>query len=424
MTVPLKDYDKTFRATVEAVARDEKCTPDTIYEGLRNGTIVVMGFPAGPAKPIGIGAGLRTKINANIGTSPDFSSPENELHKLEVAVAAGADAVMDLSTGGDLDAIREELRAACPVAMGSVPIYQVIAELGDEGDISQVTAEQVLDVVEKHAADGIDFLTLHCGVTRETVAALQGDLRICGIVSRGGSMLAKWMEVTGRENPLYEHYDRVLEICLRHGTAISLGDGLRPGAVADATDAGQVAETRVLGDLVLRARAAGVQVFVEGPGHMPLDQIEANVLLEKQLCHGAPFYVLGPLTTDIAPGYDHITGAIGGALCAAAGADFLCYVTPAEHLGLPTDQDVWDGVISSRIAAHTADIVKGVAGARDWDDNMSAARAELNWDRMRRLAIDPGRVADVRGTRSSLDPEACSMCGRFCSMKVKLSRKG
>ena len=420
MNVPLKDYDKIPAATVEAVARAEKTSPDAIYEALREGTVVVMGSPDGPAKPLGIGTGLGTKVNANIGTSPDISSVESELHKLEVAVAAGADAVMDLSTGGDLDAIRKQIRAACPVAMGTVPIYQVIAELDDGSDIGAVSAEDMLAVVEKHAADGIDFLTLHCGVTCQSVAALETDRRICSIVSRGGAMLANWMALTGCENPLYEHYDCILDICLQHGTAISLGDGLRPGAISDASDAAQMAELIVLGELVLRAREAGVQVFVEGPGHMPLDQIAPNVILQKRMTHGAPFYVLGPLTTDIAPGYDHITGAIGGAICAAAGADFLCYVTPAEHLGLPDDEDVWDGVIASRIAAHSADIVKGVPGARDWDDKMSAARAGLDWEAMRRLAIDPGRVIAVRGTRGSLDPDACSMCGRFCSMKVKL----
>jgi phosphomethylpyrimidine synthase len=408
-------------ATIEAVARDEKRTSEAICQGLEQGTIVVLGSADGPVKPLGIGAGLRTKVNANIGTSPELSSFQAELHKLEVALAAGADAVMDLSTGGDLDAIRRGLRAACPVSMGTVPIYQVIAALGDEQDVGDVTADDILAIVETHAADGIDFLTLHCGVTRQTVAALAQQPRICGIVSRGGAMLANWMQVTGLENPLYEQYDAVLDICKAHGSAISLGDGLRPGAVADASDAGQIAETVVLGELVLRARQAGVQAFVEGPGHMPLDQIKANVILQKRLCHGAPFYVLGPLTTDIAPGYDHITGAIGGALCAAAGADFLCYVTPAEHLGLPTDQDVWDGVIASRIAAHSADLVKGVPAARDWDDRMSRARADLDWTNMHHLAIDPGRVSTVRGEEATLDPEACSMCGRFCSMKVKLT---
>lgn len=421
MDVELKDYQSISRETVEAVARDEKTTPEAVYEGLRLGTVVVMGCPSGPARPMGIGRGLRTKVNANIGTSPDFPSIEAELHKLEVAVTAGADAVMDLSTGGDLDRTRRQIRAACGVAMGTVPIYQVIAALGDEGEVGDVQSDDIIGIVERHAADGIDFLTLHCGVTRRTVAALESAPRVCGIVSRGGSMLASWMSIREAENPLYERFDDVIDICRAHSTAISLGDGLRPGATADATDAAQVAETEVLGHLVVRARRAGVQVFVEGPGHMPLDQIQPNVVLQKRLCHGAPFYVLGPLTTDIAPGYDHITGAIGGALCAAAGADFLCYVTPAEHLGLPEAQDVWDGVIASRIAAHSADIVKGVPGARDWDDAMSRARAELNWEKMQRLAIDPGRVIGVRGTRESHDPQACSMCGRFCSMKVDIS---
>jgi phosphomethylpyrimidine synthase len=420
MNVPLKDYDKIPAATVEAVALTERTSPDAIYKALRDGTVVVMGAPDGPADPMGIGTGLHTKVNANIGTSPDFSSLESELHKLEVAVAAGADAVMDLSTDGDLDDIRRQIRAACPVAMGTVPIYQVIAELDDDASVADVSADDILTVVEKHAADGIDFLTLHCGVTRQSVAAAESDHRICDIVSRGGAMLANWMQLTGGENPLYEHYDSVLDICLRHNTAISLGDGLRPGAISDGSDAAQMAELIVLGELVNRARRAGVQVFVEGPGHMPLDQIAPNVIIQKRMAHGAPFYVLGPLTTDIAPGYDHITGAIGGAICAAAGADFLCYVTAAEHLGLPDDKDVWDGVIASRIAAHSADIVKNVPGAQDWDDRMSAARARLDWDAMRTLAIDPGRVIAVRGTRGSLDPDACSMCGRFCSMKVKL----
>jgi phosphomethylpyrimidine synthase len=327
---------------------------------------------------------------------------------------------MDLSTGGDLDEIRRKLRDECPVPMGTVPIYQVIAEYAEGDDVCAITGDQILEIVERHAADGIDFLTLHCGVTRESVEALRSQPRLCNIVSRGGAMLAGWMDSTGRENPLYERYDEVLDICREHDTAVSLGDGLRPGAIADATDSGQMAELRVLGELVTRARKAGVQVFVEGPGHVPLDQIAANVQVQKRLCQGAPFYVLGPLTTDVAPGYDHITGAIGGALCAAAGADFLCYVTPAEHLGLPNDRDVWDGVIASRIAAHSADIVKGVPGAREWDDRMSAARGKLDWETMEKLAMDPGRVINVRGERASTDPQACSMCGRFCSIKVKL----
>jgi phosphomethylpyrimidine synthase len=326
---------------------------------------------------------------------------------------------MDLSTGGDLDAIRAEIRAECPVVLGTVPIYQAMAEADERrGDMLTMTADELLDVIRRNGADHVDFMTLHCGVTRDTVAALDTQPRIGGIVSRGGSLLAAWMRANDAENPLYEQYDDVLALLKEYGVAISLGDGLRPGAIADATDAGQVAETRVLGELVLRAREAGVQAFVEGPGHVPLDQIEANVVLQKRLCAGAPFYVLGPLVTDVAPGYDHITGAIGGAICAAAGADFLCYVTPAEHLGLPTVDDVIDGVMASRIAAHAADVVKGIPGAVEWDDRMSRARCDLDWDTMERLALDPGRVRITRGDRPTADDAACSMCGKFCSVRA------
>lgn len=419
MSAQLEAYDIPA-TTLEILAEEEQRTVGMLQEGLQKGTIVAMGSPDGPARPMAIGAGLRTKVNANIGTSPDTSTLDDELHKLEVAVTAGTDAVMDLSTAGDLDKIRRKIRRECPVAMGTVPIYQVIADYAEKDNVTGVTGDQIMEVVERHAADGMDFLTLHCGVTRETVRALRTQPRLCQIVSRGGAMLAHWMDITGEENPLYERYDEVLEICRKHDTAISLGDGLRPGAIGDSTDAGQMAELRVLGDLVQRARDAGVQVFVEGPGHIPLDEIDANVRVEKSICKGAPFYVLGPLPTDIAPGYDHITAAIGGALCAAAGADFLCYVTPAEHLGLPDDKDVWDGVVASRIAAHAADIVKGVPGAKEWDDQMSRARGRLDWEQMEKLAIDPGRVIKVRGERASKDPKACSMCGRFCSMKVRL----
>jgi len=332
---------------------------------------------------------------------------------------------MDLSTGGDIDATRRRIREECPVLLGVVPVYQAIIEAEARyGDTMRMPGEMLFEVIERQAADGVDFMTLHCGVTRETVAALRAKPRLMGIVSRGGSMLAAWMKHNNAENPLFERYDELLGILREHKVAISLGDGLRPGAIADATDSAQVAETRVLGDLVLRARAAGVQAFVEGPGHVPLDQIEANVLIQKRLCHGAPFYVLGPLVTDVAPGYDHITGAIGGAICAAAGADYLCYVTPAEHLGLPTVQDVIDGTIASRIAAHAADIIKGVPGAREWDDAMSRARHELDWPAMERLALDPGRVRATRGERPTRDDRACSMCGKFCSVRANLLVEG
>ena len=407
-------------ATLAAVAVEEKIAEERLRERIADGSVILMGRAGGPVRPLGIGRGLRTKVNANIGTSPDACSTETELRKLHAAVAVGADTVMDLSTGGDLDALRRVIRAACPVALGTVPIYQAAVEAEARwGDMVKITGDHLLEVIEQQAADGVDFMTLHCGVTRASVAALRSEPRLCGIVSRGGGLLAHWMDVHQAENPLYERFDELLAILKRYHVAASLGDGLRPGATADASDAGQIAETRVLGELVLACREAGVPVFVEGPGHMPLDQIAGTVLMMKQLCHGAPFYVLGPLVTDVAPGYDHITAAIGGALCAAAGADYLCYVTPAEHLGLPDEQDVIEGVLGCRLAAHAADLVKGVPGAREWDDRMSAARAALDWDAMTELALDPGTVRRVRGERAVRDPKTCSMCGKFCSMKLQ-----
>jgi len=408
---------------LQQVADDEKVAPAVLQGRLEAGTVVVMG--GNGVAPLGIGRGLRTKVNANLGTSPDFPNVEDELDKLQAAVAVGADTVMDLSTGGDLDETRRRIRDECLVVMGIVPVYQAMVEADQQhGDTMAMSGDSLLEVIARQARDGVDFMTLHCGVTQETLRALHTQPRIGGIVSRGGSMLAAWMTEHNAENPLYERYDDLLAILREHDVAISLGDGLRPGALADATDAGQVAETRVLGELVLRARQAGVQAFVEGPGHVPLDQIEANVILEKQLCHDAPFYVLGPLVTDVAPGYDHITAAIGGAICAAAGADYLCYVTPAEHLGLPTVDDVIEGVIASRIAGHAADLVKGVPGAGQWDDAMSAARKHLNWADMEELALDPGKVRARRGERPTMDPKACSMCGKFCSIRANLLVEG
>jgi phosphomethylpyrimidine synthase len=406
--------------TIAAVAAEERIDESELRAAVGEGTVIIMGQAGGQVRPLGIGRGLRTKVNANIGTSPDAGSLDTELAKLHAALAVGADTVMDLSTGGDLDAIREGIRAACPVALGTVPIYQAAEEAEQRwDDMVRMTGDQMLEVIERHAASGVDFMTLHCGVTRETVAALRSQPRICGIVSRGGSLLAHWMDVHQAESPLYERFDDLLAILKKYGVAASLGDGLRPGATADASDAGQVAETRVLGELVLACREAGVAVFVEGPGHMPLNQIAGTVAVQKQLCHQAPFYVLGPLVTDIAPGYDHITGAIGGALCAAAGADYLCYVTPAEHLGLPDEHDVVEGVIASRLAAHAADLVKGVPGAREWDERMSRARAALDWEAMTQAALDPGVVQRVHGERAARDPKVCSMCGKFCSLKLQ-----
>jgi len=407
-------------AAIEQIAAEEQVDPSLLAERVRDGSVVITGG-SGRSRPMGIGKGLRTKVNTNLGTSPDASCLETELRKLRVAIDAGTDSVMDLSLGGDLHEIRGAIREACDVPLGTVPLYEVTVEAPDRfGSIAETPASFFLEAVERHCADGVDFVTLHCGVTKMSLERLWREGRTTGIVSRGGSIIAHWVELTGGENPLYERYDEVLDILRRHGVAISIGDGLRPGAGADASDRAQVAETIIIGELVDRAREAGVPAFVEGPGHMPLDQIAANVILQKRLCHDAPFYVLGPLVTDIAPGYDHITGAIGGALCAAAGADFLCDVTPAEHLALPTEQDIMDGVIASRIAAHAADLVKGVPGAADWDRRMSAARKALDWDQMAALALNPEKVRAAREAAGTPEHQACSMCGRFCSMKVPL----
>lgn len=412
-------------ATFSAVAQAEKVSGDKLRADVVAGRTVILGRAGSKVAPTAIGHGLRVKVNANIGTSPDYPDLDQELRKLQAAVAVGADTVMDLSTGGDLDAIRQAIREACPVPLGTVPIYQAAEEADRRyGDFGHIPVDLLLEVIERHAADGVDFMTLHCGITREGVDLVRRHGRTCGIVSRGGALLAHWMLVNDAENPLYERYDDLLDICRRHRVAISLGDALRPGAISDASDAAQLHETMVLGELVLRARAAGVQVFVEGPGHMPLNQIEANVRLMKRLCYDAPFYVLGPLVTDVAPGYDHITAAIGGAVCALAGADFLCYVTPAEHLGLPDVDDVVEGVIASRIAAHAADVARGIPGAADWDLRISCARARRDWQAQAELAIDPGKVYRLRGERPSHDPDVCTMCGKFCSMKLFLERNG
>ncbi len=403
---------------VGEVAAAEAVDEQLVAEGLAAGTIVIPRNTHGSSRPTGIGAGLRTKVNANIGTSPDFDSIDEELTKLRFALDARADTVMDLSTGARIDETRRAIRAACPVPLGTVPIYQAGVEASrNGGSVVDMPAELMFEVIERHAADGVDFATVHCGVTRAAVTSLHRQGRLCDIVSRGGAFLARWMLAHEAENPLYERYDRLLEIARRYDLTLSLGDGLRPGCLADATDRAQVHETLVLGELVEAAREAGVQAMVEGPGHVPLDQIAANVVLQKRLCNGAPFYVLGPLVTDVAPGYDHITGAIGGAVCAAAGADFLCYVTPAEHIALPTPYDVREGVIASRIAAHAADIAKGLPGARAWDDEMAKARRRLDWRRQAELALDPERLRRLREERGATTTESCTMCGEYCPMR-------
>ena len=369
-------------------------------------------------RPTAVGAGTRTKVNANFGTSRDASSLEEERTKMQVAIQAGADAVMDLSTGEDLHKMLDMVLAECTVPVGTVPIYSLAASVIDKGcSFTSVTEDDFLHSVADHCERGVDFITVHCGLTREGVRHIEAEGRVTGIVSRGGSFLYRWMRATGKENPLYTHYDEILAVARKYNVTLSLGDGLRPGSLADATDRGQASELIVLGELVDRARRAGVQAMVEGPGHVPLNQVELNVRLQKELCKDAPFYVLGPLVTDVAPGYDHITAAIGGALAGMAGADFLCYVTPAEHLRLPTVEDVRVGVITTRIAAHAADVAKGLPGAADWDLEMSRARKRLDWKRMYELAIDPEIASSMRDLRKPRDENLCSMCAELCALR-------
>ena len=401
------------------VAKQEGLEAEFVRQGVAGGTIVI---PANTKHtnltPCGIGKGLTTKVNANIGTSPDFSSIDNELEKLKVAIDAGADTVMDLSTGGDISAIRRAIIAASPLPVGTVPIYQAgIEAINRYGAIVKMTVDDLFAAIEEHVRDGVDFITVHCGVTRSAIDCLKQQGRVADVVSRGGAFLIGWMLYNERENPLYEYYDRLLDLAREFDVTLSLGDGMRPGCLADATDRAQVEELIVIGELVPRAQAAGVQVMVEGPGHLPLNHIEANVRLQKSICRGAPFYVLGPLVTDVAAGYDHITGAIGGAIAAAAGTDFLCYVTPAEHLSLPDPEDVRQGVIASIIAAHAGDIVKGVKGAEQRDRQMSVARKKLDWEEQARLSLDPGRSRKVHSRHTSAG-SACSMCGKYCAMEL------
>jgi phosphomethylpyrimidine synthase len=371
-----------------------------------------------PDRPAAIGRNLRTKVNVNIGTSRDFPRLADELKKVKVSLDYGTDALMDLSTGGDIGKIRRTILRRLPVPLGTVPIYQAAIQAIDlRGTIVDITEDDLFGAVESQAAEGVDFMTVHSGLTLKAIDRLKKQGRVADIVSRGGAFHLAWMLHNGKENPFYARFDRLLEIARRHDVTLSLGDGLRPGSILDATDRPQIEELLTLGELVRNAREAGVQVMVEGPGHVPLDQVEMNVRLQKRLCQDAPFYVLGPLVTDIAPGYDHIVSAIGGALAAAAGADFLCYVTPAEHLGLPTLDDVREGLVASKIAAHAADIVKGVPGALERDLELSRARKRLDWETQKKLAIDPLKFEAVRKRRRS-KTQACSMCGEFCAMRI------
>ncbi|MDQ7778217.1 MAG: phosphomethylpyrimidine synthase ThiC [Planctomycetota bacterium] len=402
-------------AAMKEVARDEGVAVARIAALMKRGRLVIPmnRLRRGRVRAVGIGDGLRTKVNANVGTSARASDRAFERKKVRAAIEAGADAVMDLSTGRDIDSTLAAVLDTSTVPVGTVPVYQAAIEAGDP---TRMTARSILDAVRRHARMGVDFLTLHCGIRQAAVPLLRK--RLVGVVSRGGAFLLKWMACHGADNPLYTHYDEVLDICREYDVTISLGDGLRPGCLADATDAAQISELKNLGRLAARALKRGVQTMIEGPGHVPIDQIERNVRLEKQYCHGAPFYVLGPIVTDVAPGYDHITSAIGGALAAWHGANFLCYVTRREHLGLPDIDDVREGVYAARIAAHAADVARGLKGARNWDDEMSRARVGLDWDRMFELALDPKTAGKLKGKTPARGEDTCSMCGKYCSMKI------
>lgn len=396
------------------VAEKENINPNLLMEKVADGKVVILkNINHKNVIPTGVGEGLTIKINANIGTSHQRSSMQEELEKLDLVVKTGADAVMDLSTGANVDETRKKIIQASTIPVGTVPIYQAgIETINEKESIMELTKDKLFEAIEKQCKDGVDFITVHCGVTKKVVDALNQQGRITGIVSRGGSMHASWIQLHGKENPLYEYYDELLEIAKAYDCTLSLGDGLRPGCGADAGDRAQVMETIVLGELVSRARKVGVQTMVEGPGHVPYNLIQGMMETIKTLTHGAPLYVLGPLVTDIAPGYDHITSAIGGTLAAVSGADFLCYVTPSEHIGLPNKDQVKTGIISSKIAAHAADIAKGNKYAIERDRQMSIARYELDWTKQAELAIDKEVFEKIS------DGSPCTMCGEFCSMKL------
>jgi phosphomethylpyrimidine synthase len=404
---------------VKQVAEDERMDPEQLSQDIADGVTVISRNAIHDIKPLGIGKGLRTKINANIGTSKDRVSIDEEMQKLEVLIKYGADAVMDLSTGGPIKDIRKRLMDKSTIAVGTVPIYQAVAKAAEEkGSISKMTADDLFDAIEEHAKEGVDFVTVHCGLTRRTIETLREEGRILDIVSRGGSFLVEWMIYNDKENPLYEQYDRLVEMCKKYDLTLSLGDGARPGCLSDATDRTQLDELLTLGELTDRAVKEGVQVIIEGPGHVPLNQVELNMKIQKEVCKGAPFYVLGPLVTDIAMGYDHVAAAIGGAVGGAAGADFLCYVTPAEHIRLPSIEDVKEGVIVSKIAAHAADIAKGVKGAIDKDNEMARRRKALDWNGQIELSLDPEKIKKWRAEVPPTESTVCSMCGDFCAIRT------
>lgn len=401
------------------VALYERIPVEQVLSGIAKGEIVIPKNKIRPVKPVGIGRGLKTKVNANIGTSKDRVSFEDEIEKLDLLVRYGADCIMDLSTGGLIDDLRRLLLEKSPLPVGTVPIYEsAILAAETRGSIAKMTPDDIFDVIETHAEEGVDFVTVHCGVTRKAIERLRDEGRILDIVSRGGSFILEWMVYNDRENPLYEYYDRLLEIAKKHDLTLSLGDGMRPGCLEDATDRTQIEELLTIGELRDRALNEGIQVIIEGPGHVPLNQIELNIKIQKEICKGAPFYVLGPLVTDIAMGYDHIAAAIGGAIAGAAGADFLCYVTPAEHIRLPDIEDVKEGLIASKIAAHAADVAKGIPGAADRDRRMAVCRKKLDWEGQIALSFDPDKIRKWRADIPPSQQDVCSMCGEFCAIKT------
>ncbi|AKN29521.1 thiamine biosynthesis protein ThiC [Clostridium carboxidivorans P7] len=401
---------------MERVAAKENMETSQLMELVAQGAVVIPANKNHNAlDPEGVGQGLKTKINVNLGISKDCNCVDDELEKVKVALKMKAEAIMDLSCFGKTEEFRTKLVEMSPAMIGTVPMYDAVGFYDKE--LKDITEEELLGVIEKHAQNGVDFMTIHAGINRETAAVFKRNERLMNIVSRGGALIYAWMELNGKENPFYEYFDKVLDICEKYDVTISLGDACRPGAIKDSTDASQIKELMTLGELAKRAWKRNVQVMIEGPGHMSLDEIKANMQLEKKLCHNAPFYVLGPLVTDIAPGYDHITSAIGGAIAASSGADFLCYVTPAEHLRLPNLEDMKEGIIATKIAAHAGDIAKGIKGARDWDNAMSKARRELNWEKIFDLSIDPEKARRYREESKPEDEHTCTMCGKMCAVR-------
>ncbi|MCX5697671.1 MAG: phosphomethylpyrimidine synthase ThiC [Candidatus Omnitrophica bacterium] len=404
----------------QEISRLEGIPAKDIRQRLRNGRLAILNNNRRKImKPCAVGEGLRVKVNANIGTSSELFCLETELEKLEAAIKYGADAVMDLSTGGNLKELRRAILEKSSVPVGTVPVYEVAVQAQEKrSGLLEFDIENILQVLKNQAEDGVDFFTIHAGVTRKSLSALKKNKRVLDIVSRGGAILASWMAHHKKENPFYEYFDRILDIAYEYDVVLSLGDGLRPGSILDATDKGQLAELTLLGELAARAQKRHVQVIIEGPGHVPIEQIRKNILLEKKLCHGAPFYVLGPLVTDVAAGYDHISSAIGGAWAGFFGADFLCYVTPSEHLRHPSVEDVREGVVASRIAAHAADLARRLPSALNWDRRMSEARKKRDWESQIALAIDPGKARLLRESSKPVDGDVCTMCGRYCSIKL------